>query len=142
MKKWPVTCFVLAALLFSLTARNAPARDTEIHDGIKAAEEFLLLVDSGQYIQSWEAASSFFRGQVPREVWVEQIGSLRPAFGESTGRKMVSAQHVTRLPGAPDGSYVVIQYDTSFAHKRKAIETITPMLDKDGTWRVSGYFIQ
>jgi hypothetical protein len=36
---------------------------------------------------------------------------------------------------------VVIQYDTSFANKKSAVETVTPLLDSDGQWRVSGYFI-
>ncbi len=46
------------------------------------------------------------------------------------------------MPGAPDGEYVVIQYDSSFEHKQAAVETVTPMLDKDGKWRVSGYYIK
>jgi hypothetical protein len=36
----------------------------------------------------------------------------------------------------------VIQFDTSFKNKKSAIETVTAMLDKDGKWRVSGYFIK
>ncbi|MGB5422961.1 MAG: DUF4019 domain-containing protein [Desulfobacterales bacterium] len=27
-------------------------------------------------------------------------------------------------------------------NKASAVETITPMLDKDGQWRVSGYYIK
>ena len=46
------------------------------------------------------------------------------------------------LPGAPDGEYVVLQFDTSFANKKEAVETVTPMLDKDGKWKVSGYYIK
>jgi hypothetical protein len=46
------------------------------------------------------------------------------------------------LPGAPDGEYVVIQFKTAFENKKFAIETVTPMLDGDGKWRVSGYFIR
>jgi hypothetical protein len=53
-----------------------------------------------------------------------------------------SATYTKSLPGAPDGEYVVIQYDTGFEHKQSAVETVTPMLDKDGKWRVSGYFIR
>ncbi len=49
---------------------------------------------------------------------------------------------MTSLPGAPDGEYVVIQYNTEFENKKVAIETITPMLDDDGKWRVSGYYIK
>ena len=33
-------------------------------------------------------------------------------------------------------------YASSFEHKKAAVETVTPMLDKDGHWRVSGYFIK
>jgi hypothetical protein len=57
-------------------------------------------------------------------------------------RKLKSKKYTTSLPGAPDGKYVVIQYETSFEHKKSAIETVTPMLDKDGKWRVSGYYIK
>jgi hypothetical protein len=32
--------------------------------------------------------------------------------------------------------------ETSFANKKSAIETVTPMLDKNGKWRVSGHFVK
>jgi hypothetical protein len=49
---------------------------------------------------------------------------------------------MTTLPGVPDGEYVVVQFDTSFEKKKTAIETVTPMKEPDGRWRVSGYFIK
>jgi hypothetical protein len=49
---------------------------------------------------------------------------------------------VEKLQGAPDGKYVTIRYETVFENKASAVETITPMLDPDGIWRVSGYFIR
>jgi hypothetical protein len=55
---------------------------------------------------------------------------------------MRTKNYKTSLPGAPDGEYVVIQFGTSFENKKTAIETVTPMLDKDGKWRVSGYYIK
>jgi uncharacterized protein DUF4019 len=36
---------------------------------------------------------------------------------------------------------VVIRYSSSFKNKTRAVETVTPMLSKDGAWRVSGYFV-
>ncbi|HBC56316.1 MAG TPA: hypothetical protein DCZ03_04050, partial [Gammaproteobacteria bacterium] len=36
---------------------------------------------------------------------------------------------------------VVIQYMTEFENKANAVETITPMLDKDNRWRITGYYI-
>jgi hypothetical protein len=64
------------------------------------------------------------------------------AFGETVSRTMKTTRYTTTLPGAPDGEYVVIQFDSSFTNKKTAVETITPMLDKDGVWRVSGYYIK
>ncbi|MCH8217005.1 MAG: DUF4019 domain-containing protein [Planctomycetes bacterium] len=37
---------------------------------------------------------------------------------------------------------MVIQYDASFEGKKVATETVTPVLDSDGVWRVSGYNIE
>jgi hypothetical protein len=56
--------------------------------------------------------------------------------------QLKSRTYSTTLPGAPDGEYVVIQYQTSFANKKASVETVTPMREKDGRWRVSGYFIR
>ena len=63
-------------------------------------------------------------------------------MGKLLSRKLKSATYKTTMPGAPDGEYVVIQYDSSFEHKQAAVETVTPMLDKDGKWRVFGYYIK
>jgi hypothetical protein len=37
---------------------------------------------------------------------------------------------------------VVIQYETKFDRAPGMIETVTPMLEKDGKWKVSGYFVK
>ena len=68
--------------------------------------------------------------------------NARTPFGALKSRKVKSTQYTTTLPGAPDGHYVIVQFDTSFEHKAAAIETVTPMKDPDGSWRVSGYFIK
>ena len=142
MQKIFTKCLIFAAFFSFMFINQAIAADTKTTKAIMAAEEFLLLVDTNQYAQSWDVASSFFKSQAPKETWVKQVSSLRPAFGNVTNRQILKAQHMTQLPDAPDGQYVILQYDTTFENKRKGVETITPMLDKDGKWRVSGYFIQ
>jgi hypothetical protein len=37
---------------------------------------------------------------------------------------------------------VVIQFDTRFENRPLSMETVTPMREKDGSWKVSGYFIR
>ena len=107
----------------------------------KAACEWLALIDVEKFAESWEQAASLFRSRVPRDQWVDTIRSARAPFGTVRHRSLSGAVYETKLPGAPDGKYVVIRYRTSFEDKEDAVETVTPMLDEDGVWRVSGYFI-
>jgi hypothetical protein len=109
---------------------------------VAAAEGWLGMIDSGQYGESWDAAAEMFRKAVPRDQWVRQLGALRQPMGARESRAVASKAYRTALPGAPDGKYVVIQFRSSFEKKKAAVETVTPMLDADGQWRVSGYFIK
>lgn len=108
----------------------------------QSAESWLALVDSSKYVDSWQESASLFKAHVTKEQWSSMIAATRDPMGKVVSRKLKSAQYTKTLPGAPDGEYVVFQFDTSFEHKQLAVETITPMLDKDGKWRVSGYFIK
>lgn len=108
----------------------------------KSAESWLALVDSGKYEESWQEAASIFKEAVSKEQWHGALVATREPLGKMLSRKMKSATYTKTLPGAPDGEYVIIQYETSFEHKQSAVETLTPALDKDGTWRVSGYYIK
>lgn len=111
-------------------------------DAVVSAEGWLALVDGGKYSESWDQAAGYFKGAVPSAAWQQQVAGVRKPLGKVVSRKLKSKQSATSLPGAPDGHYVVIQYDTSFESKSAAVETVTPMKDPDGKWRVSGYFIK
>ena len=62
------------------------------------------------------------------------LRASREPLGKVLSRNLKSAVFTKTLPGAPDGKYVIIQYYSSFEHKQSAVETITPMLEKDGKW--------
>lgn len=109
---------------------------------LEASQKWLSFVDNGQYAESWEMAAQYFRNTVSKEKWQQSLNAVRKPLGHVVKRTLQSKQYATSLPGAPDGEYVVIQYETSFANKKSSVETITPMLDKDGQWRVSGYYIR
>ena len=68
--------------------------------------------------------------------------TFREPLGALAWRNLRSAQRLTELPGAPDGQYVVMQFDSSFANKKTAIETVTFVLEADGQWKSTGYFIK
>jgi hypothetical protein len=108
----------------------------------QSSDAWLALVDSGKYPDSWQEAAQLFRAAVTKEQWQSSMRASREPLGKMLSRKVTSATYSKTLPGAPDGEYVVIRYDSRFEHKQSAVETVTPMLDKDGKWRVSGYYIK
>ena len=109
---------------------------------ISAAKAWLSLVDNGKYVESWNEAAQIFKDAVSKEQWGQTILAARKPLGKNISRELMSKSYQTSLPGAPDGEYVVIQFKASFKNKKSATETITPMMDKDGKWRVSGYYIR
>jgi hypothetical protein len=143
---------MLVALL--LLANIASAQDNEesaadsldvsvaISDAIAAAEFWLAIVDSAGWPASYTEASQLFKSAVAPDVWIRQIRAARTPFGPFIARSLSGSHYATSLPGAPDGEYVVLTYQAEFANKKAAVETITPMRDTDGNWRVSGYYVK
>jgi hypothetical protein len=130
-------------LCLSLCAGFAVAQDPgKEKAAVAAAEEWLSLVDSGNYGQSWREAAVYFKNAVTEEKWAQSLKAVRNPLGKLISREVKSTIYSTSLPGAPDGEYVVIQFEASFENKKSAVETVTPMLEKDGSWRVSGYYIK
>jgi len=134
-------CLSIATLasLSGCSSRNNSQAETA---AVAAANAWLSLVDSEKYAESWDEAAQFFKGAVPKGQWVQTMQAGRKPFGKNVSRALDATRYRTSMPGAPDGEYVVIQFKASFENKKSAVETITPLLDKDGAWRVSGYFMK
>lgn len=127
---------------FLLTS-SAIASNSEKEDAaVLAAQHWLSMVDGEEYAGSWEEAAGYFKRNVGRDQWRLSLRGVRKPLGKVISREVKSKTYMTSLPGVPDGEYVVIQFETSFEHKKFAIETVTPMMDMDGKWRVSGYYIR
>lgn len=137
---------LLVPLLVTLADAENTEEETEIvgpeQQAIASADAWLALVDEGDYQKSWETAAEYFKQAVTQEQWEQSLKAVRPPLGGVVSREVSSATYATELPGAPDGEYVVIQFTTSFEKKKSAIETVTPMKEKDGSWKVSGYYIK
>lgn len=108
----------------------------------QAAESWLALVDEGDYAGSWDEAAAFFQAQVPKQKWEGMLNQVRAPLGKTQSRKLKDAKYTAELPNAPKGEYVVIRYDASFENAASTVETVTPMKQEDGSWRVSGYFVR
>jgi hypothetical protein len=82
---------------------------------------------------------------IPRDLAlrsVEAARGIREPLGTLVSRKVTSRAITETVPGGPDGTDVVIRFGTAFERTSPAVETVTPMRDPDGVFRVSGYDIR
>ena len=134
-----VACGALALVLVTTVVGAADKAEAK---AIAGAKSWLALVDAGNYGASWDAAASMFKSGVTRADWERMAASARGPLGKVLGRELAASKAMSSLPGAPDGHYVLVQFNTSFEHKAHAVETVTTVFESDGAWRVTGYFIK
>jgi len=145
--------FIVACLIgFFMLVGVAFTAETPQDAAQAAAESWLKLVDGGNYSASWDQAAKVFKGAVKQTDWGEMAQGVRTPLGKLVSRRLKSREYTEKAPttrviggkvytwGA--GKYVIIQYDAVFANKASAVETVIPMADPDGVWRVSGYSIR
>ncbi len=134
----------LAALIFWLGLGLSPVLADEVAEksATNAAQSWLVQIDSGNYAKSWKEASAYFQGAVTEKNWTDALNGTRKPLGKLVSRKLNKAQSASSLPGAPDGNYVVMQFDTSFSNKKGAVETVTFAQEKNSKWKAAGYYIK
>ena len=134
-----VAAFVTIALAaVGIHAQESPTTAA----ALTATEQWLSLIDNRNYEASWDTSASAFRARVTREQWTGMVQGARAGFGQLKSRTLKDARTAKSLPGAPDGEYVVLQFNTSFEQKAAAVETVTVMRDTDRMWHAAGYFIK
>ena len=133
----------IITLAFVLSFVNAFAQGMDNEKGaVVAAEKWLALVDDGKNADSWKEAARFFKNSIKQDQWDQSLQAARQPLGNLISRNISSKVYTKTLPGAPDGEYVIMQFEASFQNKKSALETITCMKEKDGNWRVAGYYIK
>lgn len=110
--------------------------------GRQAAQQWLAVVDHGNYAASWDESARLFQAAIVRAAWEKAAAEVRAPFGTLEKREQISATYADQLPGASPGQYVVMQFRAQFAGGKSAMETVTAMKDADGAWRVVGYYIK
>jgi Protein of unknown function (DUF4019) len=135
---------IIAASMFVLTpvaafaADAAPAKPSTITAPMPApddrARQWLTLVDDANYAQSWNEAGGAFKKGVAADAWARQAAAMRDPLGAMASRDLKNVD-LSRSQTA------VVRYDTSFAHKTGAVETVILSFEK-GAWSVTGYNVK
>ena len=138
--------YALAALFGSAAAPSAaPAAAAAAAESpapagqaaIDAARSFLALVDAGDWSRSYAATAQTFRKVNSEALWAQSSQQVYPPLGALHDRVLAGADFV---PAPPDGSWIV-KFHSSFAERPKAVETLS-LVREDGTWKVTGIFVE
>lgn len=131
---------VIALLLIGATAPAAaqPARRVPVTTAATPApndraRQWLVLVDDKNFAQSWKDASKAFQTRQTADAWANDAGNKRVPLGAVASRDLKSID-VSR------SNVAVVRYDTSFAKKTGAVETVTLSFENNG-WAVSDYSV-
>ena len=136
--------FLLSMILIHCGPSQAVAQKEEAAK--EAALEWLALVDSGDYVGSWEHAGKLLQAAVTQEQWANAGQSVRSQVATAipgidfTKRGLITARYSQNIPNAPPGEYVIAQYAVTQG-EQKVIETVSLQLEGEA-WKVVGYFIQ
>ena len=98
------------------------------------ARQWLVLVDDKNYAQSWSEAAKAFQNRQKVDAWATEAGAKRAPLGAVASRGLKSID-LSR------NNICVIRYDTAFARKAAAVETIT-LAFENGGWSVTDYSVE
>ena len=97
------------------------------------ARQWLVLVDDKNYSQSWNEAGKAFQNRQKTDAWAADAGAKRTPLGAVANRDLKSID-LSR------NNIAVVRYDTVFAHKAAAVETVT-LAYENGSWSVTDYSV-
>ncbi|MEY4966190.1 MAG: hypothetical protein RL274_1773 [Pseudomonadota bacterium] len=132
-------CLFAIALIFAAAApafSQTPAR--RISGTVPApddrARQWLVLVDDKNYAQSWSESAAAFKARHKTDGWAADAGTKRAPLGAVASRGLKSID-LSR------NNTAVIRYDTVFARKAAAVETVTLNFENGG-WSVTDYSVE
>ena len=134
-------CLLVFALIFATAApafSQAPTPARRISGAVPApddrARQWLVLVDDKNYTQSWNESGGAFKARHKNAASAAAAAAKRGPLGAvaSRGLKSIDASRT---------NIAVVRYDTVFARKAVAVETVT-LTFENGAWAVSDYRVE
>ena len=134
-------CLIAFALIFATAApafSQTPSPARRITGATPApddrARQWLVLVDDKNYSQSWSESGATFKAKLKNDAWASDAAIRRGPLGAVASRGLKSID-LSR------NNTAVVRYDTVFARKAAAVETVTLNFENGG-WSVSDYTVE
>jgi hypothetical protein len=134
---------VIFALIFAAPALGAPKRPAPSPASqVTAAQstpderarQWLVVLDDGDYGRGWQEAGAAMKDHQTAAGWTAATKAVREPMGAMASRNLKSIELVRQ-------DQAVVRYDSVFAHKAAAVETVT-LGFANGGWSVTGYTVK
>jgi hypothetical protein len=135
-----VFALMLAAPALAQTAAPAGPSTAMTPAPDDRAKQWVQLVDDKNYGDAYKQMGTAAQSKVALGPWTQKVSAVRDPLGAMATRNIKDVKLTKTLPGMRDGQYATVQFDTSFAHKTAAVETVVLTSEK-GAWSVIGYFL-
>src|SRR5665213_556235 len=109
---------------------------------VESMQAWLKEIDGGRYEQSWDDSSTYFRRNVSSALWLQGMNRDRASYGKCNYRHLVSVQFIKNpaLGFKYNGVLANAQFESSYANMKYTVDTVTFILEADGTWKALGYY--
>jgi hypothetical protein len=124
---------ILGAVPVSAQTARKPVITAAVPAPDDRARAWLVLVDDKNYAQSWSQAGKAFQDKHKNDDWATSAAASREPLGAVASRDLKSID-LSR------NNTALIHYDTVFAHKASAVETVTLGFE-NGAWSVTDYSV-
>ncbi|RYF74732.1 MAG: DUF4019 domain-containing protein [Comamonadaceae bacterium] len=137
---------LLASALVAGLWQRAAAQDVDPGDMVRGGLQVIQMIDQGKVGELWDGAAPATKKRVSRADFAAQVGKARSPLGAPQQRTWVAINRQVVADADADlaGQYVSVEYETRFANRPNATarELVSFHLDRDQSWRVSGYVLR
>ena len=111
-------------------------KDTKRASATAAA--WLAMIDRNDFERSWEKTEELVKMNTSLQDWTTKMETHRDKFGKKQTRELETAEISTRITGAPEGKYAILNYRTTYEEQAMR-ERLILKLDESGLWKVASY---
>ena len=135
--------FAVAALSLFLvgpTWAQTPATSAAQPGPDDRAKQWLSLLDDGNYTDGFQQMARAAQARTNAAAEAQRLRAVREPLGAMASRDLKDVNMTKAVPGLAAGQYAVVRYDSRFARKGAAVETVTLAMTKNA-WSVAAYRI-
>jgi hypothetical protein len=139
--KWLAIAFALLVAMPAFAQNKTGPSTAMTPTPDDRAKQWLSLIDDQNYADAYKQMGAVGRDKVSVESFSKTVGGVREPLGAMSSRALKDVKLTKTLPAMRDGQYAIVRYDSTFAHKAAAVESVT-LISENGGWSVIGYFIK